>query len=191
MKRKVVKADIRPIVVKVDGTITTDYTTEERQFFQRWQATTMATEKDKVESHRVRKIVGAAMKQCWFNARKVILLLDEYADASYVEGWAVSPEGAIYEHGWVVRNGKVIDTTLPDNDWVYFGGLEFKGRKEIEEFLQTPLGKKHKKDPFLYAFGWGGCESPGYMKAFENARAFIEKVVQERRGRLGSRQRRC
>jgi hypothetical protein len=121
------------------------------------------------------------MKQCWFNARKVVMKLAEYAEASYVEGWAVSPEGAIYEHGWVVRDGKVIDTTLPDNDWVYSGGLEFKGRKEIEEFLQTPLGKKHKKDPFLYAFGWGGCESPGYMKAFENARAFIEKVVQKRR----------
>ena len=93
MKRKVVKATIRPIVVKADGTITTDYTAEERQFFQQWQATTTAKEKDKVESHRVRKLVRAALKQCWFNARKVVLKLDEYAEASYVEGWVVSPGG--------------------------------------------------------------------------------------------------
>jgi hypothetical protein len=181
MKRQVIKADIRPIVVKADGTITTEYTPEEREFFQRWQATTTATEKDKVESHRVRKKVRALMKQCWFNARKVILNVDEYAEASYVEGWVVSPEGSIYEHGWVVQNGKVIDPTLPDLDLTYLGGLEFKGRKGIEEFLETPLGKKHKKDPFLCAFGWGGQNSPGYMKAFEDARALSVRIVQERK----------
>jgi hypothetical protein len=86
MKGKVETAGIRPIVVKADGTVTTNYTPEEEAFFQGWQAMTRATEMDKAESRRVGRAIRVAVKQCWFNARKIVLKLPEYADASYVEG---------------------------------------------------------------------------------------------------------
>jgi hypothetical protein len=182
MKGKVETTDIRPIVVKADGTVTTtEYTSEEETFFQGWQATTRATEKDKAESRRVGRAIRAAVKQCWFNARKIVLKLPHYAAASYIEGWVVNEEdGVLMEHGWVVRNGKVIDPTLPDRDFAYFAGLEFKGRKGIQEFLNTPLGKKHKNDPFFFAFDWGGYKSPGYMKAYHDAMEYQKRFIKPR-----------
>jgi hypothetical protein len=83
------------------------------------------------------------------------------------------------EHGWVVRNGKVIDPTLPDRNFAYFAGLEFQGRQGIQEFLQTPSGKKHKNDPFFLAFDWGGRKSPGYMRAYREASAFQAKLIEQ------------
>jgi hypothetical protein len=52
----------------------------------------------------------------------------------------------------------------------YFAGLEFQGRTGIEEFLSTPEGKKCKRSPFFYAFGWGGMKSPSFRKCWESAR---------------------
>jgi hypothetical protein len=154
----------------------------EQRFYEGCQPTSpMTTEKDKAESHRVGRAIRAAMKRCWFNARKAVLKLDDYADASYIEGWVVDLDGgSMMEHGWVMRNGKVIDPTLPHKNYAHFPGLEFKGRKAIEEFLATPLGRKHRKDPFFYAFGWGGCESPGYMKAFYDAMEYQKRFIKPR-----------
>jgi hypothetical protein len=102
--------------------------------------------------------------------------LDEYANASYLEGWIVTERGALVEHGWVVNNGKIIDPTLPEIVATYFGGLEFVGRRGIAEFLGTPMGRKHKSDPFHYAFGWGGTDSPSYQKAFRDAMEYQAKL---------------
>lgn len=155
---------------------------EQQRFFKRWHPVTkMTTEKDRVESHRAGRAVRAAVKQCWFNARKVVLKLEDYANASYIEGWVVDLDGgSMMEHGWVVRNGKVIDPTLPHKNYAHFPGLEFKGRKGIQEFLDTPLGRKHRRDPFFYAFGWGGGESPGYVKAFHDAMEYQKRFIKPR-----------
>ena len=79
-------------------------------------------------------------KQCWFNARRAVLRLDDYADAGYVEGLAVTREGLIVEHGWVVRGGLIVNPTLPSPVAAYFARLEFPGRAGIADFLATPLG---------------------------------------------------
>jgi hypothetical protein len=114
--------------------------------------------------------------QCWFNARKAILRLPEYAEAGYVEGWAVVGGGMLLEHGWVAKDGAVIDPTLPTDEAVYFPGLEFPGRAGIEAFLATKEGRKCKKTPFFYAYGWGGRDSPGYQQAFKDALAYQASV---------------
>jgi len=131
-----------------------------------WKPTSVATTKDIHESRRVGKAIRAISKQCWFNARKVILKSDDYAEASYIEGWALLACGFPIEHGWVVRSDKIIDPTLPDEGMTYYPGLEFRGRAEINGFLTTPEGKKCKRSPFFFAFGWGGMQSPSFRKCY-------------------------
>jgi len=135
-----------------------------------WQPSSFADTKDGVESRRVRGIVGADPNQCYFNARKVLRALPEYSSASYVEGYAVSQDGEIVEHGWLITDGKVVDPTLPDDDTSYFPGLEFGGRDRIRTFLQTEWGSRCESHPFHWAFGGNGFGSPSFRKAFERAR---------------------
>jgi hypothetical protein len=146
-----------------------DVSTEENGLLSGWQPTTLATMKDYAESARVSRKIRAGMSQCWFNARKAVMKLEDYANASYIEGWAVFHLAV--EHGWIVHNGKIIDPTLPDREGVYFPGLEFRGRQGIETFLATKEGKKCKRSPFFYAFGWGGMESPSFRQCYEDAQA--------------------
>lgn len=146
---------------------------EEERFLSGWQPVNNSDEKDFGESLRLATRVKAVPAQCWFNARKAVLKLKDYADASYVEGWIVFNDGWATEHEWVVKNGKIIDPTLPDVEATYFPGLEFKGKAGIEEFLKTPRGKKVRKSPYLYAFGWGGMDSPSFSKSFCKAMALV------------------
>ena len=53
----------------------------------------------------------------------------------------------------------------------YIPGLEIVGRAGIEGFLATRAGRKCRRSPFLYAFGWGGVESPSFSKAWKEAMA--------------------
>src|SRR5687768_13198188 len=122
----------------------------------RWKPASTASKKDAAESQRVQNKVRAIPQQCWFNARNAVLKLSDYSTASYVEGWAIVGGGLRIEHGWIVRDGQIIDPTLPNDSIIYFPGLEFVGRTGILEFLSFKAGKKCKKSPFFFAFGWGG-----------------------------------
>lgn len=148
------------------------YTEDELRFFNSQQPVSTAVGVNKDESKRVGRAVRAIPKQCWFNARKAILKLEDYAAASYVEGWVVLDGGVLIEHGWVVRGDEVIDPTLPDCVDAYFPGLEFRGREEIHAFLASPQGRKCRQSPFLYAYGWGGRHSPSMRAAMKNAEVF-------------------
>jgi len=166
---------MKPLILHADGTLESPYSLEERAFFQGWQPTTRGTVKDVAESARVARLIRAIPKQCWFNARKTVLKLADYAAASYIEGWVVIRNMPI-EHAWIVSGGKIIDPTLPSDLGVYFPGLEFQGRSGIEEFLRTRDGKKCKKTAFFYAFGWGGMESPSFRKCYEDAMAYLQRL---------------
>ena len=106
---------------------------------------------------------------------KPFSVLDDFAVASYVEGWVVFLGGSIGDHAWIVKDGKIIDPTLPDRVVTYFAGLEFQGRAGIAEFLKHPLGRKHRDDPYHWAFGWGGEHSPSFMKSFRDALEYQNK----------------
>jgi hypothetical protein len=141
-------------------------TNKQTEWFQRTQPVEpFAEDVDRTESRRLHK--RAIPQQCWFNVRRAILRLAEYNEASYIEGWVMDHVGLAFEHGWIVKDGKIIDPTLPTQVAVYFPGLEIKGRKGIEEFLATPQGKKCKRSPFFFAFGWGGMDHPGMRRAWE------------------------
>ena len=146
---------------------------EDREFFKGWQPVTQMIPKDCEESVRVGLAIRAIPKLCWHNSRRVVQKLDDYQEASYVEGIACLDGVILIEHGWVCRpDGTLIDPTLPTADCVYFPGLEFQGRTGITEFLVTPRGRKCKDSPFFYAFGWGGEYSPGMSQAWERGWAY-------------------
>jgi hypothetical protein len=151
---------------------------DQEELLHGWQPTRRAPAKDVAESARVGRAIRAVPQACWFNARRAILWLDEYADASYVEGWAVLGDCHLpIEHGWLVRADAIIDPTLPEERAAYYPGLEFQGRQGIAEFLRTARGRRYRDRPFFYAFGWGGTGSPSFKAAQEAALAyFLERM---------------
>lgn len=157
--------------------VSTDLTempgSHDTEFYHGWSPQSRPHRTDADESCRVAQAIKATASQCWFNARKVIERLDGYADASYVEGFAIHRSGLCIEHGWVVRGDTIIDPTLPEGVLVYFAGLEFRGRVGIAEFLATERGRKCCRSPFFHAFGWGGCESPSFTEARRLSHEFV------------------
>ncbi len=121
-------------------------------------------EKGTVESQRVGKLVRAKVKQCYRNASQVLLALPEYANADYVEGIIVIGKLAI-EHGWVEKDGVIVDPTLPLTQGVYFPGLRFRGGLEFAEALRIPKPKCTSDLPIFLRFGWGGIDSPEFRAA--------------------------
>ena len=122
--------------------------------------------KDKIESARVRRLVRARPQQCYYNSFHVIFEVPEYAKADYVEGLAVNDYQMVIEHGWVEKDGVIVDPTLIDGDLTYFPGLRFTGQRELSEAMQIPKPEITWEDfPIFYRFGWGGIESPEFRAA--------------------------
>lgn len=129
-----------------------------------WKPDRTKYELDLEHSFRVQKKVRAGLGACWFNSRRLVLKHAGYENASYVEGFVIYASGFSDQHGWVVHNGVILDPTLPEQGNIYFPGLQFRGKADIERFL-AGVGRGHKKKPFHWAFGWGGGESESYMRA--------------------------
>ena len=126
--------------------------------------------KDEKESARTRRLVRSKPKQCYVNAARVVLHVPEYADADYVEGLAVIGGALVIEHGWVERDGVIIDPTLPNDDLLYFPGLRFNGQRGLAEAMQIPKPERTKEDfPIFHRFGWGGVDSPEFRGALAAA----------------------
>jgi hypothetical protein len=92
----------------------------------------------------------------------------EFGDAAYVEGMAVIG-GLVFEHGWVERDGEIIDPTLPVGSLVYFPGLIFDGQRGIAEALKLPCPEGCDDLPLFNRFGWGGHESADFRAARDGA----------------------
>ena len=120
--------------------------------------------KNIAESKRVRKLIRAKAKRCFHNAFRAIQDVSGYENADYVEGIAVLG-GLMIEHGWVQKDGEVVDPTLPNHKVTYFPGLRFKGRRGLAEALKMPTSNGTYGLPFFYNFGWGGIDSPEYRAA--------------------------
>ena len=148
---------------------------EDLAFFQTYPPVSPSPPKDEIESEKLGERIRAVPRQCWFNARRAVMRLKGFSCASYVEGWAVCDSGRMIEHGWIVRDGVLLDPTLPTGVDAYFPGLEFPGRDGISAFFTTPRGRKCKRSPFFYAFGWGGTFSPTMWKAQAEATDFVTK----------------
>jgi hypothetical protein len=123
--------------------------------------------KDVVESVRVGKAVRAQSKRCYWNAVRAIQTLPEYQDADYVEGFAVrlSPVRFPFEYGWLEKGGKVIDPTMPEEDLRYFAGLRWRGLSGLAEAKALPRPRGTPGLPIFFRLGWGGCDSPEFMRA--------------------------
>jgi len=128
--------------------------------------------KDVAESKRVRRLLRARPQQCFWNAFQAVQRVPEYADAEYVEGIAVNRYRITLEHGWVEKDGVIIDPTLPDDELVYFPGLRFKGLHGLSEALRIPKPEWSEDLPIFYRFGWGGIESHEFRSAWIAAYRF-------------------
>ena len=122
--------------------------------------------KDVAESRRVGKLVRAVEenKQCYYLAAYVVMNLPEYARADYVERLAVV-NGLPIQHGWVEKDGVIIDPAWPEREAVYFPGLRFHGRRDLAAALRIPKPEHTEDFPIFYRFGWGGIDSPDFRAA--------------------------
>lgn len=140
----------------------------------------VATEKDvdlSLKLHQDRKL-RMVPKRCWHNSHKVVTRHPDYRDAVYVEGYAVNPAGLLMEHGWLEKDGAVIDPTLPAKPYRYFAGLRIAGRDAVlETFRRIPKGPGTEKIPLLMRFGWGGDLHPGLRTAWREAMAHQRTLI--------------
>ena len=134
----------------------------------------LSMKKNVEESVRVGKLIRAGSRRCYGNARRVIERVEGYANADYVEGIMVCK--LPIEHGWVERDGEIIDPTLPEEEGDYFGGIRARGNQGLAEALQ-----RTKDLPLLYGYGWGGIEHPGFRAALiaGNRHAGFEESAQQ------------
>ena len=129
------------------------------------------------ESRQVAKVLRITKKKCFYNAFRTLTELVEYNDAIYVEGIIfITAWGLRVEHGWVERNGEIIDPTLPDKEVVYFPGLKFNGIAGLSKAIkEIPKPDDDDDDlPLFIRFGWGGCDSAEMNKAREQADAYFK-----------------
>jgi hypothetical protein len=127
-------------------------------------------DKDMVESKTISKLIRAKAQACYHNAFRVVMEIPKYADADYVEGLAVIDHAVVIEHGWVEKDGVVIDPTLPSEDLVYFPGLRVEGQRGLAAAVQIPKPERTQEDfPIFYRFGWGGIDSPEFRAALVTA----------------------
>lgn len=141
-------------------------------FLSGWQPHSAVAAKDEAESKRVAQLVGAIPNNCYCNARAVMRSLPDYSDAVYSEGYVVTGEGELYEHGWVVRDEAIVDPTFLGKA-TYFPGLAFTGRSGIRAFLNNRWGSRFHGWPFHQAFGHFGSESDSFQESFRRAREFL------------------
>ena len=141
----------------------------------------MSNKKDQQESARIKKLIRAVPRQCYRNAFRVVLWVPEYAQADYVEGMAVTG-GLAIEHGWLEKDGVIVDPTLPREDLIYLPGIRFRGERGIAEAIKMPKPEYTEEDlPFFYRFGWGGIASPEFRAALVAAYRYVgcEKLAQQ------------
>ena len=106
--------------------------------------------------------VGSQAKTCWLNAFRG---LDHLPGALYIEGWAITADGLIIEHGWLDLDGVIIDPTLhdPSNPVTYYPGIRLTSKE-----LQTAILKTKGELPIYWSMiSTGG--HPDYKAAFDQA----------------------
>ena len=93
--------------------------------------------------------------------------------ATYVEGivvQVVEGGGFPFEHGWVEKDGEIIDQTLPSHELVYSPGPRFVGLRGLAEALAIPKPDDTTEDfTIFYRFGWGGADNPEFSQARREA----------------------
>lgn len=91
-----------------------------------------------------------------------------------MEGLAVLAKVMVIEHGWVEKDGVIIDPTLPHDDLHDFPGLRFRGQRGLAEAMKIPKPEMTQDDfPVFYRFGWGGIDSPEFRIALVAANRYV------------------
>ena len=121
---------------------------------------------NRVLSKQAAKTIQAVPKECWQNATRSLLTLQELAHAHYLEGWIVSSAILVpLEHGWLELDGQLIDPTPATWKWqhTYVPALHFT-KDELVQALHDNTAL-----PIAWRHGWGGMQHPAYVKAYQDA----------------------
>jgi len=129
------------------------------------------------ESLRVADLVESEEQQCYGNAFHVVQEVEGYCQAIYVEGTVVNEIGLPFDHGWVEKDGEIIDPTLSEDSLTYFPGLRYPGVKGLAEAIQLPKEPELDDLPFFFRFGPGGMRSPEFCQARNEAIAYSESLL--------------
>jgi hypothetical protein len=125
-------------------------------------------------SQELADLIEAEMKACWSNASLALLRAGAVGqrDLVYCEGWIVLGGVPIpTEHGWLqTDSGVIVDPTLVlvpgerDEPATYFAGVKYT----FDDVYRSLINQR-ATPPFVWEHGWGGCESPEYMAARDQA----------------------
>jgi hypothetical protein len=108
-------------------------------------------------------LVGAQNKDCFKNS---VLASMATPGSFYVEGWAITSFGLVVEHGWVEKDGEVIDPTP-----VYVQNLDntkyFPGVKYTSKEIMKLFGRKSNITvPIVSSKNGHGMEHPEFRRAY-------------------------
>ena len=123
------------------------------------------------------KRVGVTKKHCFSNSANVLFYIPDYSEATYVEGMVIVKKRLLVEHGWIEKDGEIIDPTLPANDIIYFPGLRFEGTLGLSKALRLPKDEGTEDFPIFYRFGWG-ADSPEFSAARETAHRCYSVIIE-------------
>jgi hypothetical protein len=94
---------------------------------------------DRDLSHSVSESVGTQPESAWRTAWRALHSRADLAHGLYVEGWAVTPNGAdLFEHGWLEIDGRIVDPMRWDMQLAYFPVLRFDRRQLSEASVDRP-----------------------------------------------------
>jgi hypothetical protein len=96
-------------------------------------------------------------------------------DALYVEGFAVSRNGVVFEHGWVQYNGRIIDALRwDDEDTKYFPARHFTFPEARRLASRKTKTRQVGKLPVVWCHGQCDDKHPEYIKAHQDASAYSQ-----------------
>lgn len=76
-------------------------------------------------SQELRSRIRPEPQACWKNSIIALRVIEELAEAVYVEGWSVTQEGLVIEHGWLEFDGAVLEPTVEVPFKAYFPGVRY------------------------------------------------------------------
>jgi hypothetical protein len=109
-------------------------------------------------------------KACWKNSICALYAVDWLSLALYVEGWTITQEGLVIDHGWLELDGRVIEATVEVPFRAYFAGVRYT-RAEVKWFM----GRRSRYTPFV---GYGPERAGRWRNGREwNIPAYVRSYV--------------
>lgn len=99
---------------------------------------------DRAGTRALQERLPGEPQACWKNSICALYAVGWLAGGLYVEGWAVTQEGLVIDHGWIELEGKVIEATVEVPFRAYFAGVRYD-LPTVKWFM----GRRSRYTPFV------------------------------------------